>query len=257
MIVLKRDNVLVLVHQPEHAAMAAAIAQAWRPPTMLPADIWERFLDAVRCHDDGWLAAEKRPTLADDRRPFDFKQIPSDQHITIWRRSVDLASQRDAYTCLLVAHHARHLYTTTSVGNDDNPAAAQGFINELAVRIVRCTEPLELGDAQEQAAISPRCVNAARRLLTMFDWLSLSLLGALPMPENTEPLAFGEGEARLTITPTSDGATLSPWPFLTESVRVECPATLVADRAYDSSTALLESMRHSRPQTLAFTLRPA
>ncbi len=257
MIVLERDNTLLLIRQPDHAAMAAAMARAWRRPTMLPAGMWDRFIDAVRRHDDGWIAAEQKPALDADGRPFDFKRIPSDQHLSIWRRSVDLASRDDAYACLLVAHHARYLYTHTTIGNDDNPAAAQGFINELAVRIVRCTEPLELGDADEQAAIAPRAVNVARRLLTAFDWLSLALLGALPHGSHTEALAFGDVEATPAVAPTAHGAALSPWPFEPASLSVECPAVTIAASRHTTPKSLADAVAGAAPQMLRFTLQAA
>ena len=48
------DGSLLLVRQPHHAAMSAQIAAAWRRPAALSPGVWQRLLEAVRVHDDGW-----------------------------------------------------------------------------------------------------------------------------------------------------------------------------------------------------------
>lgn len=255
MIVLRRDNLLRSIRQPDHAAMAAELARAWQPPDpqRLPASIWERLIEAVEHHDDGWIAAEQKPTLDQDGRPCDFRNMPADQHVAIWRRSIDLAERRDAYEAALVALHARHLYTTTRMG-DDNPAAVQAFINELNIRIGRCCEPLSLGDADELAAIEPRALQTARRLLTGFDGLSLALLGALP-PDgpNGEPMLVGDRDATLQLIGAGAAWALSPWPFTTEGLKIDVPCRDVPDEGSSNPAAFAGEPN----QRVSIELQPA
>ena len=77
MIVLSSPPGLVLVRQPDHAALSACLAEAWRRPESMPPAIWQRLITAVRHHDDGWLEAEERPALDATGRPYDFKELPA------------------------------------------------------------------------------------------------------------------------------------------------------------------------------------
>ena len=258
MLVLPAPPALTLIRQADHAALAGQLVRAWRRPTALPPGARDRLILAVDHHDDGWALAERKPVLDTDGRPLDFAHIPTDQHVTIWRRSVDLAADRDPYVGLLVAHHARHLYTTTRIGAEDNPAIAQAFITELALRIVRCSEPLALGDAEDQLACDPRCVILARRLLSFFDGLSLALCGAIGWHFAAEPVAFADTQATMTLVPRGDDAvTVAPWPFEGDELVVTVPAAQVPDEAYADADAFARTWQHAPVAELRRRLHPA
>ncbi len=172
------DGSLLLVRQRDHAAASGLIAQAWRRPTLVASQTWDRQIEAVRRHDDGWSAAEQSPLLDPDGRPFDFKSIPTPQHVALWRRSIELAAQDDPYVALLIAQHARWLYTTVGQDRIEDQRTAQRFADETAARIDGFIEQLSTGSQAERAAVSPRGLGTARVLVAFFDALSLALVGA-------------------------------------------------------------------------------
>lgn len=92
---------------------------------------------------------------------------------------------------LLIAQHARWLYTHVGQETVEDQRRAQAFTDELGQWIDGCIEQLTGGQSDEQAAVDPDALGAARSLLAFFDQASLSLIGALPAIDRTDPLWFG------------------------------------------------------------------
>jgi uncharacterized protein DUF3891 len=87
------------------------------------------------------------------------------------------------------------------------------FPAEMEAHIERARAVLREGSADERAAATPAALEAARRLLSLFDGLSLMLLGAIPTPSRTAAVAFGDQDAELGIERTDGGLSIGPWPF--------------------------------------------
>jgi len=248
---------LQLVRQPDHAAMSAQIARAWRPPSALAGAIWPAMIDAVEHHDDGWFEAEKLPLIDEDGRPLDFKTMPTQTHTGIWRRGVAAARQRDPYTGLLIALYARRLYTDATTAHVDDDRVAQQFVNELTEQIAEDIERLSSGDAAQQRAVEPTNLQTALRLLSLFDSLSLALLGGISWFDATEPLAFDDDESALTLFAGEAGeVAIDPWPFNSDDVRLTVVAREVRAKRYKYPLEVAESMGRVTPMTLAWTLKP-
>ena len=239
MIILPSRTGLLLFRQPDHAALSARIAAAWRRPQAIPSSMWPRFLEAVRLHDEGWRAEEKGPTLDPEGCPYDFKTLPPGIHIEVWRRGADPVRPVDPYIALLVAQHNRWLYEMLKAEFTSLRGDLLEFPAEMEARIERERAVLLEGSGDERAAVTPAALEVARRLLSLFDGLSLMLLDAIPVPARTPALAFGDREAELGIERTAEGLSIGPWPF--------DPPTL----SLSIEGARLERCRFSSPEELA------
>ena len=256
MIVIEEsDGSLLLVRQPDHAIACARIARAWHRPKMLAGEMWSRLIAAVRRHDDGWIVAEKRLMLDEASRPFDFKSIPTATHAAVWRRSVDLG-EGDPYVALLIAQHARWLYTTFAKGKIDQQRIAQELCTDLVMRIDGLLEQLSAGSPREQAAVEPHALEASRALLSFFDALSLVLIGSLPPISKSESVAYADQNTSLTIELRNGTVHVHPWPFEADQWRLETTAMRLTQSAFADSEDLARHIAVNAPTQLAWTLQP-
>jgi hypothetical protein len=109
-IIQRRDTSLVLITQPDHAALSAGIMQHWRDGGLHSHPRRESILLAVREHDNGWEPVDRRPILDSSTGGLlDFMDAPADVRQTIWPRAVDRLAD-DPWAAALVARHALHIY---------------------------------------------------------------------------------------------------------------------------------------------------
>lgn len=85
-----------------------------------------------------------------------------------------------------------------------------------------CIDQLRRGSAEEAAAVEPGCLEHARRLISLFDAMSLWLLGALPndVVRPSEIVTFGDQESALRVVMKDDRVRVTPWPFVDDEVRL-------------------------------------
>ena len=244
MIVLESPPGLLLVHQAEHARTSAQIAAAWHRPEGFTPDLWSRFVDAVRRHDDGWTRAEQSPSLDRDGRPHDFLNVPLHLHIEIWRESVALAND-DPYIGALITQHCQWLYREYL---DPGQKLVASFIEELERRLRSLLSILERGTPGERSAVAPEALLSARKLFSFFDSLSLMLWRALPPAAKTGPLSFAKEESTFWITWGEKKALLDPWPFENPVVYLEGVGLQVQKRTFSApeelSGAMASAPRH-------------
>ena len=259
MIVLRGEaNTWRLIEQPDHAAMAGRLAEAWARPASIDPAIWPRLIEAIARHDAGWCEAERAPAVDAHGRPHSFKTLPLPAHIAIWRRGVKQLMRRDPYAGLIVALHARWLYTDLMHPTDrDDAARVQALLDELDQQIDLAIGGLQAAGEAERAAVQPRALMTARRLASALDGLSLQLCGALPAGELPGPLAFGERAAPLRLAAQGERMTVTPWPFAQDAVTLTLPARDIPDVAYDDGAALAAALREATPMTLRYRLAPA
>lgn len=256
MLVVRQNNdTLRLIRQPDHAQASGQLAARWRRPTVIPEAMWPRLVEGVRRHDVGWQDAETLPAVDEHGRPHSFKTLPLDEHMGIWRRGVALTVGGDAYVGLVVALHARWLYTELMHPAEGGEVShVQAFIEELDQWIDGAIQRLAVGNTAERTAVEPAALTAARRLLGALDGLSLQLCGALPFGPFPEPVPYGERAERMSFVATAGGAAVSPWPFVDEAVTVTVAARDVPDRVYGDAAELGETLEAARPVTLRFTV---
>src|SRR5687767_10434335 len=110
MIVLGHDDHLLLITQPDHAALAATMMSAWRAggfPTSRRRDV---VLFATAHHDDGWLEVDRSPLVNEaNGRLLDFISAPDEVRLAVWPRAVARLSATP-YAAALVAQHALRIF---------------------------------------------------------------------------------------------------------------------------------------------------
>ena len=109
-----------IIPQPWHAGHAAELGALWKlPPQVEP--YRQELLEATRRHDDGWSEWEDQCQAG---VPPQFWELPLNEHLDIWRRTLKLAEARSRTVAYLVGYHAFKLYR-------NRPEAAQ-FCEEIA-----------------------------------------------------------------------------------------------------------------------------
>ena len=107
MIVRSDGDDLLLVTQPEHAALSGRIMAAWRRDDLPASPTRETVLLATREHDNGWIEVDERPDLdAGSRLPQHFMTVPDATRQDIWPRGVRRLEPVDPAAAALVAQHA-------------------------------------------------------------------------------------------------------------------------------------------------------
>jgi hypothetical protein len=100
----------LLITQPDHAALAAAIMEPWvagglRESPRLPA-----IRLAIQAHDNGWQEVDEAPFLDPaSGAVLDFVHVPEPVRHEVWRRGVARLGG-EPYAAALVAQHALHIY---------------------------------------------------------------------------------------------------------------------------------------------------
>ena len=210
-------------------------------------ELWERFLDGVVRHDDGWVDAELRPALNVDGRPRDFKETPVREHVDIWRRSVDMARRTDPVVGLVVALHADALYERhVEPSAPDDSALAAAFTGDLVQTI----------DVLKSELQDHEWLGVLRDLIGFFDGMSLMLLGAIPRLAETGVLAMDVRRQPLSLSWEPEAVLVEPWPFSTTTVRTSLAALHLQTQNFRSMRDFERRLASADTPTLSWTLAP-
>ena len=130
MLVVRRRRRLVLVAQPDHAAVAGALARKWGGARFKPPLAHRALICAADHHDDGWLELDGRPMFNhEQRRPAHFVELPLTDTAAPYARGVESVYARDQQAGVLVSMHFSGFYTSRwGVGGgapSDNPVALE------------------------------------------------------------------------------------------------------------------------------------
>lgn len=110
MIIHPNGATLLLITQPDHAALAARIMRRWRDDDLEHSPRRDDILFAVEHHDDGWLDVDLVPLVdATSGALLDFIAAPNPVRRGVWPRGVGRLADAP-YAAALVAQHALHIY---------------------------------------------------------------------------------------------------------------------------------------------------
>ena len=144
MIVRTNADHLLLITQPDHAALSAAIMARWRRDGLPAHPRREWLLLATREHDAGWAEVDVAPIVDPaSGRLLDFVHAPDAVRQEVWPRSIERLAQAP-YAAALVAQHALHIYRDRR----SSPAWEPFFlrIEDLRTAQLRRAAPLTLDD---------------------------------------------------------------------------------------------------------------
>ncbi|MGE3275466.1 MAG: DUF3891 family protein [Vicinamibacterales bacterium] len=213
MIIRREGDRLLLVRQPDHAALARQMLEPWQGP-LATSPRRASILHAIGAHDDGWLEVDQAPVVDEARGDLlDFVAVPLAVRHAVWPRAVGGLAE-DPWAAALVAQHAITVFERFR-GDPDWVA----FFEDLERRRA----------AQVAAADGHQDVLEADYVyLRTADLLSLAFCHAWP-----EPQAYGP----YTIQLEGERLWISPDPLAGREVLLSVTARVLPARPYTAQEA--------------------
>ena len=130
MIIRTTNSSLLLITQPDHAALAGRIMRHWVAGGLAGSPRRTDILAAVERHDNGWIEVDAAPLVdPESGRLLDFIGAADAVKQGVWPRAVE-GLQRSPYQAALVAQHAAYVYSR----NRSNAAWTPFFEQMEAIR---------------------------------------------------------------------------------------------------------------------------
>ncbi|MFN8476172.1 MAG: DUF3891 family protein [Anaerolineae bacterium] len=248
----------IVITQPAHAWMAGQMAAAWGNDAFGDVSPRDEVCLAAAQHDVGWVAWEQAPTLNQRTgRPYTFLELPTADHVRIWSSAVPAVLVQSRYAALLVSLHFTGLYARHNYARDtaDEAQAARELVArqtafEEAMIAELCREPRYAG------AVTAEVVARNRRLVAVWDALSLALCMGLRAERVFERVPSVDGETTLTLTPVDRGSVaVAPWPFAAGEITLTVEGRRLPGTFADED-AMRDALARASWVTLDYRLRP-
>jgi hypothetical protein len=113
-------------------------------------------------------------------------------------------------------------------------------------------------DPHYAAAASAESFTRNRRLVSLWDWLSLLICMGRREPEVIREVPTAKGLGEIIMRPKEGdpwGFTLAPWPFRGSSIKLVCEARLL-DKKYRTTHEMQMAIKNARILPLQFELSP-
>jgi hypothetical protein len=250
MIIRHREAGLVAITQPDHARLAGALVEAWRPGPDLAAAPREPLLTAAHHHDDGWLEWEEEPTLDERGLPHDFLTIPMEVRVAIYRRGINLLAAGDAFAGLLSSMHLTRLVAEgLEPLRGESRLAAEAFLAGQVAWDVRARS--ELGE--------PSGAEEAYLLLRAADFLSLLLcmrpveeLAGVSVPAiHLDP---GRPADRIRLEVSAGRVLLDPYPFAEDPLEFGVSGKAIHASTFEDVESYRAALSQAPEEKLRFSL---
>jgi hypothetical protein len=187
-IIQPADDHLLLVTQPDHAALAGTIMAHWCADGLPESPRRDEILLATRAHDDGWYGPDDKPIVDPETgRVLDFVRAPADLRQALWSRGVARLSATP-YAAALVAEHALQVYHSSR----DVAGWTEFFAQMRALRDDRLSE---------SAGADAADLSHDYAFLRMGDLLSLMFCGRWLQPQDQDGYALQLQGDRLVVAP--------------------------------------------------------
>jgi uncharacterized protein DUF3891 len=194
---------------------------------------------AAERHDDGWLAWEVAPTRNPATgRPFSFLELPRSEHLTIWSTAGPTVHALGRYPALLVSLHGTGLYERHDPARGRNDAAVQAFLDQEHAFQARLLTDLQ-SDPRFAVHATPDAIARNRRLIAVWDALSLAICGGQRERQRIGGVPTVDGETVLSVLPDSNDPTrvaVTPWPFAKDAVSLRFEGRRLPGRFADEAT---------------------
>lgn len=276
MIVAETADRYQFVTQPAHADLAGQFADRWGNDAVPAPKPDATMTIAAYTHDTGWWEYDRRPHLADDGTPVDFREMPPGPWIDRYEDGIDGVVELDAYAGLLVSMHGAGLRNQRyglSPSWPKTPPEYRSFVDRQENRQARLAEELH-GEGRLTAADVDLLATLHRSgappagaesqlwdnyaLLQAWDTLSLSFCTTASPPgyDEVDPVPLGDAATHaLSIEPLGDGEfRIDPYPFDVSPLAVTVPARTVRADAFVDENGLLSAYYRADRELREFTL---
>jgi hypothetical protein len=245
MIVRRSGHELLLITQPDHAALSGRLMRAWQRDRFTVHPLRASILAATYEHDNGWIEEDARPTVdPTTSRPYDFMTAPDEVRQRIWPRAVLRVIDTHPEVGALIAQHALTVYARYAA----NPTWQDFFstlrrLRDGALTRSALAQPADHGGNPTRGSEATfQALREAYRFVYLGDLLSLMFCNGWIEPE------FAEG---YRVALRGDMLEISPDPFGGDVVPIEVTARAIPDRPYDSDDDLRGALERGREIALS------
>lgn len=232
MIVREDVASLLLITQPDHAALSRRIMERWVAGDFAHAPRRASILHAIGAHDDGWRELDAAPIVDEaSGRILDFTSAPGELRRGVWPRGVSRLAA-DPWAAALVAEHAIHIYRRYR-----HDASWTPFFAEMA--------DLRAHHA-ERAGLTRDVLSADYLYLRVGDLLSLSFCNGWTNAEEDFGYSIRWDPPHVVITPD---------PFDGASIPISVLARELDKRPFRDAADAATAWQRAREVTLSGTVR--
>src|SRR5437660_2960665 len=227
MIVTAAGGQLLLVRQTDHQVLAGQLAEAWGNDHFARPQPFAPLVRAAYEHDNGWHAWEQAPKVDPaTRRPYQFTDVPLDEHLAFYRQGIDELAARDAHAGLLVNLHCQGFHNQRFGTMPEAVLKPAPAGTESALRSALAALQAQERVLAERVPLELPTLWAQYKLLQVYDRLSLYLCMPPVKPATLRAVPAGPdgSTVELMLNPDGEGVvTVSPYPFAEEPLRVGVP----------------------------------
>lgn len=252
---LRRDTEdgWLLIDQHEHALLCGRIMSRWARDDSLGPGVSDEVGFALREHDNGWKDWDASPRVnGEDGYPRNFMEMDPAEQAGIWVSSFTAHRDTHPYASALIALHFGHFNEHNLIRRPGNPLGLEtrerirGFVRETLGH-----EP-----CAEGLGGLPGTVGADLRILQTGDMISLALChGWRDYRIDDPPASAGRPEGPLRLSsPDGFEFRLSPYPFVSDIMRVSVPARRLPRRMFESDAALRRELASAPVEDLGFII---
>lgn len=250
MLIRVEGDQAILITQPAHAWVSGQIARAWGNDRYSSFGPREAVCLAASLHDIGWVAWEASPTLNPETGlPHSFREMPRETHIDLWSRARRYALDFGRYPALLVSMHGTGLFERFGPGPEAPESVrtlVDRFMDAEHAEQQRLIDHLS-ADPHYAPYVQPDVLEANRRLIGLWDGMSLSLCGGL------DPSGVTIGDFKLTPAGSSNRVGVDPWPFAADTVTLSVDGRYLPGRC-ETQDELDAALAEADWTTLEFEL---
>ncbi len=260
-----------MTSHPDHARLAAAIAERWGNERFARPEPRARVLRGIAVHDDGWAVRDAAPQITRQGKPSAFsvelvgkysafEEIDLADYLAVRERAVRLVAETDAYAAVLVSMHTHNLLTDRADRSTIAPEQLPLLDEFLAAQKALQEELLAAIEADGAFAAEER---SRERILDHFKLLqacdNLSLLACVDYDKPASllhSLRLRDGKASpVAVEPLGERCLrLSPYPLDASPVAVEFPARHVEGKVFGSAGELQARFAAAEVRTLRVTV---
>lgn len=250
------DHGWVVMTQPDHARLAASIAESFQFDWAAVQLDRDEFLASVRWHDEGWLAWSPTRNDAGDG-PRNFLDMSLVTSTSLWEESVSICARHTALGGLWVSRHFCELAERGLTSPDHGEVeqeACRAFLAQQASLQAHWLDALARTTSGRDIDM---IVESGTRLLQAFDRLSLWLC----MDPSRNPLTLdlpglgsmewralsGADEEHSGRSGVRQTIEMSPATAFKTPVTLRLPALRIDRRAYASDAELIAGIEAAEP----------
>ncbi len=259
MLLRKTTDGYLAITQTTHAWVSGQMARAWGNDLFGTIEPREAVCLAAEQHDIGWIGWESEPSWNPETGlPHSFLELPPETHLSrIWSVAGNHALLTNRYAALLVSMHGTGLYGRFRGDPDAAGGLAAKFLEQQDVFQASLIESLA-NDPLYAPFVSPDAISRNRRLVALWDRISLNLCWGLSDEMTIDNVPIANGDGPLTLSPSAGGeetVTFDPWPFSSRELDVTFEARLLSGQ-YKDQTSMLSGLGKAPWRSMLVRIRP-